>query len=827
MQLKNYQQATLDLLRSYIEALQQQRATAAHIASMNVVIDYEWDREAWETVRGKRPYVSRRAATGERVPAVCLKIPTGGGKTLLAVHALDLINRLYLRQQAGLVLWIVPTSAIYRQTLDALRDRTHPYRRLLDIASAGKTLILEKDAAFTPADVGEQLTVLLLMLPSANRQNRETLRLFRDQGGFDAFFPREDQWQQHGALLETTPNLDTFEAQTWSGQRVVKTSLGNTLRLLRPVIVLDEGHKAYSATAQQTLFGFNPSFVLELSATPPSESNQLVSISGRELLREGMIKLDLHLYIKASADWRDTLLASHTQRVALEQHATRYSQNGGDYIRPICLIQVERTGEKQRRPPFIHAEEAREFLIAKCAVPPEQIAVKSSERDEIEQINLLAEDCPIRYIITRSALQEGWDCPFAYVLTVLTNSEASDSVTQLVGRVLRQPYARKTGNPALDECYVYCFRDRSGKTLRSVQSGLSQEGLGDVVGRVVAEGEGSGVSKVDVHIRPEYNHYGGKVYLPCFVVADGRGGFREVRYEIDILSRVDWEQASLAPFDTLELNPEQRQDSRIDIGVGTSLTALHATAAVDTPIDLVLMTRQLTGIVPSPWMAYDLVREAIDRLQKRYSEERIRRDLGFVIEELKKRLVVERDRLAEAAFLGMVEHDELRFCLLSGNASSAVPERISVRADARRLNNEVGAPLQRQLFDYVPEDEFNEYERSVALYLDRQAQILAWYRNIARLGYSIQGWQRDRVYPDLIAFGKHADIQTVYVLETKGLHLKNDDTRYKQELFTLCAEQSKPTPWNCITDEFSDHAVEFKVIFDDEWERVLNALLQV
>lgn len=67
-----------------------------------------------------------------------LKIPTGGGKTILACHIIDLINRTYLKKQTGIVLWIVPTTQIYRQTLTSLKNREHPYRQVLDIASGGR-----------------------------------------------------------------------------------------------------------------------------------------------------------------------------------------------------------------------------------------------------------------------------------------------------------------------------------------------------------------------------------------------------------------------------------------------------------------------------------------------------------------------------------------------------------------------------------------------------------------------------------------------------------------------------------------------------------------
>lgn len=819
MELKQYQQTTLTQLRDYLNALQDARAK----------IPYKWDEYAWERVRNIR-YLARKNGIGDPLPVVCFKVPTGGGKTLLALKALDAINNLYRRTQTGLTLWIVPSTQIYNQTYRALRDRAHPYRQELDMASGGRTLILEKDQLFSPEDVRENLVVLMLMLPSANRQNKETLKIFQDRGGFEAFFPLEDQLEAHAALLERVPNLDAYGADAGAFSRLIKTSLGNTLRLLNPVIVLDEGHKAYGELAQSTLRGFNPSFILELSATPSRESNVLVRISGQEVYREGMIRLPINVHSRVSADWRDALVASHLKRKELEDAAKDYQNQTGVYIRPISLIQVERTGEKQRLPGFVHAEDVRDYLIAKCNVLPEEIAVKSSERDEIENIDLLDPQCQIRYIITKQALQEGWDCPFAYVLATLVNTKAPVSMTQLVGRVLRQPYAQKTNIPALDESYVFFCKDRTGELLRRVYESLHDEGLDDVPGGVNVRSESGKTEMTDLPIRQQFLEYAGKVYLPCFVVSDAPGQFREVGYEMDILSQIDFEKIDLGSFDLLQLNPTTTGNSAVAIGLEGAETAIQVTTAVELPLDLAFITRQLLDVVPNPWVAYAIVENAITRLRKRYSEKQVRRDLGFVISELKKVLVTGRDEQAKQIFQNLLKNDQLHFWLITGCAGNAIPDRIRAHIGRKLRHPDTDALPARSLFDYAAE-EFNDTEAAVALFLDQQQWVLAWFRNMVKTGYSIQGWQPHRVYPDFFALqgetgeaGLHR-LATVQVLEIKGIQLKNnEDTNYKQQLFALCNTQSQPTPWDEIAQQFAGHKINFQVVYEEEWERVLNAM---
>jgi type III restriction enzyme len=487
VELKEYQKKTLEQVKRYLDELVLFREKYFKYLKDEVTIDFP--ANAWEKVT-TTPYYSSRNGLGQPLPDFYLKIPTGGGKTILACHIIDLVNRIYLKKQTGFILWIVPTTQIYRQTLLNLRNREHPYRQVLDIASGGRTTILEKMDRFSKLDTEENLLVMILMLPSASRQNKEVLKVFKDSGAFTDFSPDEDDTKGHEALLAQFPNLDYFGEKDNMFGRMVKTSLGNTIKLIQPLIIIDEGHKAYSDTARKTIKSFNPSMLIELSATPPPKSNILVNISGQELNREEMIKLDLNIVNKATTDWKNVILSSVEKRNSLLEIAKAYGGNTGEYIKPICLIQVERTGKEQRGSRFIHAEDVKEYLIKQCGVLEEEVAIKSSEKDDIEGIDLLSKDSRINFIITKQALQEGWDCAFAYILTILTNPTSKLSITQLIGRILRQPKARKTKIKELDESYVFCFRQRAKDLLENIKKGFEVEGLGDLASRIsVKEGD--------------------------------------------------------------------------------------------------------------------------------------------------------------------------------------------------------------------------------------------------------------------------------------------------------------------------------------------------
>ncbi|MBN9352018.1 MAG: DEAD/DEAH box helicase family protein [Chitinophagaceae bacterium] len=838
MKLKNYQEKVLNTLKDYLSALNAFKAkyTNALEIDPDVARDYDFPKRAFSQATNRTIYHNKTNGLQEPLPDIYLKVPTGGGKTFLACHSIDLIQKSYLKKQTGPVLWIVPTTQIYRQTISALKNREHPYRQVLDISSGGRTLIKEKTELFNRLDVEENLVILLLMLPSANRQNKETLKVFRDAGGFTEFFPAEDNYPAQNELLKHIPNLDYFGEANEIFQRQIKTSLGNTLKVLRPLVIIDEGHRAYGQLARNTIRNFNPSFILELSATPPPNSNELVKITGRELHEEEMIKLDIHLTNKASLDWRDTMLAAFEKRNQLEKNAKDYEQNTGEYIRPICLIQVERTGRDQRGTDFIHAEDAKEFLIKKCGVPEKQIAIKSSEKDDIEGIDLFAKDCEIRYIITKQALQEGWDCSFAYILTILTNPQSATGITQLVGRILRQPNARKTQVKELDECYIYTYKPNAAALVGEIKNGLENEGLGDIAGRLVSDEAIGGVPNLkerDLTYRPGFKKFEGKIYLPKFVVQE-KESWRDVIFEADILNGIDWNKIDLKEIANKTLSGTQTKEQELTLGLSKEeKELLLETGRLETrgtlEIDEAFLARQLSDIVPNPWIAFDLGRQALRLLAKKYDKEIIAANFVFIIEELKRILDKEKNRLAEEAFRNLLDQKKLFFFLLQDKGHHLIPTHIKVKSN-RQLVRSDNSPVQKSLFDYVPDEDLNETEKAVAIYLDEQEQLLWWYRNRARKDFHIQGWQRNKIYPDFVAAKiskeKKDDYDTVYVLETKGVHLKeNDDTRYKKSVFDLCNELGAKKTWKELFDEFPDKSFKFQVVFEDEWKEKINRIM--
>ncbi len=153
-----------------------------------------------------------------------------------------------------------------------------------------------------------------------------------------------------------------------------------------------------------------------------------------------------------------------------------------------------------------------------------------------------------------------------------------------------------------------------------------------------------------------------------------------------------------------------------------------------------------------------------------------------------------------------------------------------MKKSSRKLIKDDHSEVQRSLFDYVPEEEFNEMEKSIAIYLDEQEKLLWWYRNLSRQDYYIQGWRKNKIFPDFIftkADKTGGNFSTVYVVETKGIHLKEfEDTKYKRNVFKFCNDLGRKVEWKELNKEFSK-GIEFQVIDEKEWKRRINELFYI
>ena len=800
MELKTYQLRTLDAFSRWLEALEAaQNESEAAIEAWpeaageipDVVRNYPL--KAWAALRGEDgvaatagEYVNRTDEADRPIPHICFKVPTGGGKTLLAAAALERRHR-----QTGLTLWIMPSKAIYAQTKAALWNREHPYRQMLERASAGRVKMLEKDDPFNRDDVANYLCVMLLMLPATNRQRgREFLRMFKDSGRYPSFFPDGDDLLSDGRMMEAYPDLEcNVEGGT------IKHSLFNVFKILRPVVVLDEAHKAYGAKKKEANEEFarsinrlNPQLVIELSATPNHGiSNLLVDIEGPDLKKEEMIKLPVQVTSFPNAEWTLTLGQAVEELERLNAEAKDFEHSTGRYIRPIAVVRVERTGNDQRDGEHIHAEDVREYLTQNLNVPSDTVRVKSAANDELGREDLLSEFSEVRWIITKSALMEGWDCPFAYLLVMLDNTQAQRAITQLVGRVMRQPHAQLTGRELLDQCYVYCNNAEVGTVVEQVKSGLEAEGLtglGDeVMGGLGSEQRQGEMQQQIVRRRERFQNQ--DIFLPVVSHKNGED-WVQLDYQSHILPHINWSE--IEPPDPSASAPDSARRQSATVDVNETLPVFHPDQVldIDKTIKVSHFTRHLSDILPNLWHAARTAEQLIDHLKAEGNTEADIYDRrAYLAHLLREHVKNEVEVQAEQVFHEKLKRDQIRFDLETGQPNFRMVRNydIQVRSDDRQLVKRYGEPLQLSLFESVFEQHFDsDLEKKFACYLDEQKAVQWWHRVAVRQQgeYYLQGWKQERIYPDFVAMASETRL---LIFETKGEHLLgNRDTEYKRKV---------------------------------------------
>lgn len=448
---KLYQQSVLDSVETYFR-------TCLQLGDADTAF-YQTTRALWGEGSKYQPI----AGFSSDMPYFCLRVPTGGGKTWLAAKSVALINTHLLRCEHSVILWLVPSKAIRDQTLKALRNPQHPYHAALK--EAGPLTVLELDEAknMARATLETSTTVIVATVQAFRREDTDWLKVYQSSGALMHHFEHLTL-EQRAELLrdgETTP-----------------CSLANVLRLRRPFVIVDEAHNNRTPLSFKTFADFRPSGILELTATPDTEqtpSNVLHSVSAAELKSEQMIKLPIML--ESEPDWQQCLADALARRNELQTLAEQEARNGAAYLRPLVLIQAEK---RRQGIETLDAERVKRELIENHRVPPEEIIIATGDERGLEKVDakylrgIADAACPVKFVITQQALAEGWDCPSAYILVSMAELHSATSVEQLLGRVLRQPDAKRRVSQALNQSYAFVVSRNFAETASALRDRLVQ-----------------------------------------------------------------------------------------------------------------------------------------------------------------------------------------------------------------------------------------------------------------------------------------------------------------------------------------------------------------
>lgn len=405
---------------------------------------------------------------------------TGSGKTLMLADAVS-----QMRDGLGVapvVLWISKGKVVVSQTFENL--------------SSGK---------YADNLAGFNILPLLEVAPDHLSSADQPVVLVATVGKFAVEDSASDDRKVYRA------QLDLAEESLWEQLKKRRTEKGHR----RPLIVVyDEGHNL-SDLQSERLLELAPDALIVASATltlPPKLTNVMArlrndrnwtdedfstAVSSREVVLSGLVKerISIDGYITPLEPALDNLLGDLklAQSVVLDQKLAFTPK--AIYVCSTNTVDGIAIAEDVKRP--FNERQARPILIWRhlvevAKINPEKIAVYcqlkfSKDSPKPAEMHLFdgGEKDYARFmagayehIIFNLGLQEGWDdpaCCFAYIDKEMASAR---QITQVVGRVLRQPGAKHYGDPILNTAHFHIRTDEKGvfdDILRDIRKDLATE----------------------------------------------------------------------------------------------------------------------------------------------------------------------------------------------------------------------------------------------------------------------------------------------------------------------------------------------------------------
>lgn len=724
MKLKRYQENAIEKLEEFLELTKKLKPKLAFHELTDEKYNHEWFGD---------------------VPFVCIRIPTGGGKTLVGCKAVERImsTTLQNKMDTGIVMWFVPSDSIKTQTLKKFKDLKDFHYEMLNDSFDTKFKVFSNEEALTitPEDVRNNLCIVVASL-DAFRKDAKIQNKYK-------------VYKENGSLMGHFQNLKDDSALEKDKSGVIN-SLANVIRKNNPLIVIDEGHHTQTDLSVQFLADLRPSFILEFTATPRDGSNVLVHTSASELKIEQMVKIPIVL--ESRTQWEQVVADGITKREELEKRAKKLT---GEYIRPIALLQAQ---PKSKVKATITIEQLKKMLLEKN-IPEEQIKIKTSEADELEGIDLFSKKCEVRYILTVNALAEGWDCSFAYVLISVANLGAKIAVEQIIGRVIRMPNARRKDDEAMNRSYVFASSEDFNEAANKVIKGLTDNGYSksDFVS-VADEKNYSDPLEAKKAIKKDLK-------VPMMAIGKDKLSFEDLlgedfklaKQDADFDFKIHYDFDGQATIDITE-DDEWLQGKQLSLPY-QYLEGNHSVEELVSWLDKKLRFPMLN---PEDKEAFiEKTVETQIKKKRKLAELSVNRYL--LADRLSAVIHGILETYTQKVFGGLMTKKKIALGLFD-----SYPATIALKSPVPKVFN-------KNLYERI--DAINGEERGFVDRIDLGAldNIEYWVRNREKVDpFYIQGWRKGKFYPDFVAMTKKGNI---VALEWKGEdRISNDDTAYKVEI---------------------------------------------
>ena len=181
MELKSYQKKILNDLKDYLSILDE-------VQDPRKAFTQFWNNKG---VFANSTKSAIYHGLDPKAPDVCVKVPTGGGKTFIACAAIkEIFDQFPIENK--LVIWLVPNSAIFDQTRAAFKNPEHPYRQRLDVDFNGNVRFYEYEEllngqGFNPQTIKDQLSLCVISYAAIRATTKDGRRMYRPNSNLLSF----------------------------------------------------------------------------------------------------------------------------------------------------------------------------------------------------------------------------------------------------------------------------------------------------------------------------------------------------------------------------------------------------------------------------------------------------------------------------------------------------------------------------------------------------------------------------------------------------------------------------------------------------------------
>lgn len=335
----------------------------------------------------------------------------------------------------------------------------------------------------------------------------------------NVYFLNTQKMASHSRLVKGTqatedhqPALEGMPSRPDIAQTSIFDTITNTVRNENRTLylVLDEAHRGMGKKAdeerttivQRLINGQGTvppmPIVFGISATVERFKDTMKKIKSRHGLQDvevdstlvqasGLLKDDIALSIPAeSGEFQNLLLKKGVEKIRASTKAwAEYAQQQSEdeIIKPLLVVQMgDKPTDEQK------AETLATIFDAWPELPHGSIANVFGERKDFSvgqelvpyiEPQRVQETPNIRVLLAKSAISTGWDCPRAEVLVSFRPAKDVTHITQLLGRMIRTPLARRIpGNELLNsvDCLLpYFDRSTATKVAEKLMKGAAGE----------------------------------------------------------------------------------------------------------------------------------------------------------------------------------------------------------------------------------------------------------------------------------------------------------------------------------------------------------------